>query len=170
MLKHICNYPGCTNLVDIGKCYCQVHEGCGKRRQAEYDQAVRLRRDAQYHSFYLSKEWKQMKARVKSEYHGLCLWNYYHGKIKGMEEIHHIVSIKEDWNKRMDFDNLIPLTHFAHMEIEAKYKKDKAGTQKELRSMLGQWKKEIGVGGYEKSTKQSAGNRKRPFSTQKIPK
>ena len=51
------------------------------------------------------------------------------------EDYHHVISIKDDWNKRLDEDNIIGLSHANHMTVEAKYRrsaKDKRKMQEEL--------------------------------------
>lgn len=147
MLKHICNYPGCNNLVDIGQPYCKIHAEYKSNRQQEYDRSVRLTRDAKYHGFYVSPEWEQMKRYINSKYKGLCVWSYYHGSIEPAAEIHHIEPLRTAWDKRLNVDNLIPLTHTAHMMVEAKYRKGNVAAKQELFELLEQWKREFSLRG-----------------------
>ncbi len=147
-LKHICNYPGCSRLVDISQTYCDKHTGCRSERQSEYDHNVRLRRDALLHHFYDSPEWKMTVQFINANYKGLCLWSYYHGSIAPAEEVHHIIPLRQAWERRLDVANLIPLTHANHMMVEAEYRRGNAkAMQRELFSLLERWRKEFGRGG-----------------------
>lgn len=145
-LKHICNYPGCSRLANIGTPYCPVHHSCS--RQREYDRTVRLTRDAKYHAFYVSPEWEQMKRFIHSRYKGLCLWSYYHNTMVQAAEVHHIEPLREAWEKRLLVSNLIPLSHEVHMWVESEYRKgNKTAVQRELFALLERWTREFGPGG-----------------------
>lgn len=55
------------------------------------------------------------------------------------DTVHHIVPLKEDWNRRADPDNLISLSAVSHAEIEQAYKTDeetKREMQNRLRAMI----------------------------------
>ena len=44
--------------------------------------------------------------------------------------MHHIIPLKDEWERRLDVDNLIPLTHRVHMQIEKEYREgEKARVQ-----------------------------------------
>lgn len=140
LLKHICPHLGCHEIIPITQPYCDAHVS----RHKQYDQSVRLTTDAKYHAFYVSSEWEQIKAMINNKYHGLCLWSYYQGIIVPYKAIHHIISLREEWNKRIDIDNLIPLTQDAHAMVEAEYKHNKFKMQKELFELKERWDKEFG--------------------------
>lgn len=147
-LKHICHYPGCSRLVDTSQSYCDKHTGCRSDRQREYDRSVRLKRDAQLHRFYDSPEWEYTTRFVNSRFKGLCLWSYYHGSIEPVDAVHHIMPLRQAWERRLDVSNLIPLTHANHMMVEAEYRRGNAEKmQRELFSLLERWEKEFGGGG-----------------------
>ena len=139
MLMHECPHQGCKELIPVNQPYCDKHN-----RQREYDKSIRYTTDAKLHSFYLSKEWQQVRNTIHDKYYGLCVWSYYHGEIKPYEEVHHIEPIRVDWNRRLDTDNLIPLTHRAHMLVEAEYKKgNMLSMQSELYKLIKQWEQEF---------------------------
>ena len=150
MLLHLCPATGCRELIPVTQKYCERHaylaEQQEAKRQRRYDTTVRLARDKQFHEFYLSKEWGLSKRQVTIRYHGLCLWAYYEMHlIAKADEVHHIIPLKDDWSRRHDPGNLIPLTHAAHMLVESLYRKnasEKAKTQKILFSLLKQWEAE----------------------------
>ncbi|WP_302419271.1 HNH endonuclease [Blautia marasmi] len=52
------------------------------------------------------------------------------------DTVHHIVPLKDDWNKRSDISNLMSLNHDTHSMIEQMYKKDIVRTQSLLLKML----------------------------------
>lgn len=71
------------------------------------------------------------------------LYAYYHdGKIIPATMVHHIVPISEDYTKRLDMDNLIPLSDKSHGIV---HKAMKEGREEEMiRLLLGykeKWKK-----------------------------
>ena len=49
------------------------------------------------------------------------------GIIVAADTVHHIIPLKDDWNKRIDIDNMISLSGDTHSMIEQEYKKDKDG-------------------------------------------
>ncbi len=157
MLNRFCSCPGCRTIIPIGQQYCSAHQIIGKKQEASrhtsYDKHVRLTRDKQYHNFYLSTEWERTKQHVHNIYHGLCLYSLLvEGKAVEAAHVHHIEPIKEAWSKRLDIDNLIPLSASKHNEVEAVYKTDgKLQMQVFLRSLLDRWNAEYrGVGGSKK--------------------
>lgn len=122
----------------------QAHRG--KVRQAEYNHAVRYTRDKKLHDFYNSSEWLHLKQSLINKYHGLCVYSYIveHKVIKA-NEYHHIEPIREAWDKRLDADNIIPLSATVHHGVVAQmYKEDKVKAQSYLRELLRQWDKVMG--------------------------
>lgn len=69
------------------------------------------------------------------------------GEIKHADTVHHIIPIKDDWEKRSDINNLMSLHHDTHSLIESLYKKDKQKIQKELLEMLKRFRETAGQGG-----------------------
>ncbi|NFM95395.1 HNH endonuclease, partial [Clostridium botulinum] len=60
--------------------------------------------------------------------------------------IHHIIELKEDWGKRLDRDNLIPLSDKSHKIVHRAYDrsaKDKKQMQELLRELKGKYEKEF---------------------------
>ncbi len=157
MLTKFCSWHGCKNIIPIDQQYCSAHKAAGQQqaasRHTSYDKHVRLTRDKQYHDFYLSTEWERTKRYIHNIYHGLCLYSILvEGKAVEADAVHHIEPIKEAWSKRLDIDNLIPLSASKHNEVEAVYKTEgKLQMQVFLRSLLDRWNAEYrGVGGSKK--------------------
>ena len=69
-----------------------------------------------YNAFYQSAEWRRLRTLKFSEKNGLCERCLKRGIISKGEEVHHIIPIDEDWDKRLDADNLILLCHRCHNE------------------------------------------------------
>lgn len=141
MLMHICPHQGCREIIPIQQPYCDTHVS----RHKQYDKAVRYTTDAKLHEFYVSSEWEQVKPIVANKYHGLCLWTYYHDNdITPYNAIHHIRTVRENWEYRLDINNLIPLSSEAHAQVHALYKRGKdKEIQKELNDMIEKWNKEF---------------------------
>ncbi|NFC89502.1 HNH endonuclease, partial [Clostridium botulinum] len=60
--------------------------------------------------------------------------------------IHHIIELKEDWDKRLDIDNLIPLSDKVHKIVHRTYDrsdKDKKEMQELLRELKRKYQKEF---------------------------
>lgn len=69
-----------------------------------------------FDSFYQSVEWKILRNQKFYDANGLCELCYKEGIIKEAREVHHIVPINENWNKRLNYDNLIALCPSHHQE------------------------------------------------------
>lgn len=69
-----------------------------------------------YQQFYNSKSWLDLRNRKFYDANGLCELCYKDGIVREAREIHHIVPINENWNKRLDYDNLIALCPSHHQE------------------------------------------------------
>lgn len=65
-------------------------------------------------NFYNSKEWHDLRNYKWEQTDGLCELCKKNGIIRQGKEVHHVVPIEEDWNKRFDYDNLILLCPDCH--------------------------------------------------------
>lgn len=112
---------------------------CIDRRHAEYDRFSRDKRSA---AFYHSQEWIRLSERVRIDY-GCDVYEYMTtGRIVRPDAVHHIIPLKDDWSRRLDRSNLIPLSAGNHDMIEHEYKKNKIETQKKLFEMLENFNRE----------------------------
>lgn len=145
-LKKICAYAGCNRLVDYGITYCgehkKEHEKKQKLRHNEYKQN---RQDKEEQAFYSTDAWILTRDDVKGKYKGLCLYSYYVlNEIVFCDMVHHIVELKEDWDLRLDEDNLIPLSASVHQIIHAMYRNGRREeAQRLLRDLKIRWEKEF---------------------------
>lgn len=70
-----------------------------------------------FDKFYNSKEWKSLRNQKFSDANGLCEMCYKDGIIRQGREVHHKVPIEKNWNKRLDYDNLILLCPEHHQQM-----------------------------------------------------
>ena len=97
--------------------------------------------------FYNTKEWQKLRDYIVNSYLNMSVYSYYkEGKIVTSEVVHHLVEVRENWGKRLDKFNLIPLTRKEHqivhrrMEIEG-YE----NVRLELEDMVKKFREEFGV-------------------------
>ena len=97
--------------------------------------------------FYNTKEWRNLRDKIVKAYMSMDIYEYYKtGKIVNAEVIHHLVEVREDWNKRLDKFNLIPCSRKNHQEIHLRYEVyGEEVVRKELEDMLEKFRKEFGV-------------------------
>lgn len=134
-IKKYCSYTGCRVLLDEDIRYCEKHEKQAKANRAVSDKRYsNNRKDQKEQDFYRSPTW--IKARDASiiYYYGFDIYEYYTtGLIIEADTVHHIIQIKEDWNKRIDLNNLIPLSDANHSYVHSQYNR---GNKKEMQDIL----------------------------------
>lgn len=103
---------------------------CQKNRHREYK---RYRTDDKEQAFYSSGEWTIIKNKVKDKFEGIDIYSYYvFGVLEYGQTAHHIETLKDNWDRRLDIDNLIYLTESNHQKIHKAMKQNK----KEIMCML----------------------------------
>lgn len=151
-----CSFHGCNKILRDSLKYCDYHQvKYGNEQKERYKEYKRRRLKDKFQvkaqSFYNSMEWERIKNAIKASLFHIDIFEYYlTGRIVEGEDVHHIIEIDEDWNSRLDINNLIYLTHKNHMRIHSKYnksKKDKEKAQKILLGLLVQFEKEFNPGG-----------------------
>ena len=96
-----CKIYSCRELTRVS--YCLTHAD-GKQQEAKYyNKHVR---DKQSTSFYKSREWKQTRQLVLMRDNHLCQSCLKQDRVVPAVMVHHIVELKQDWNKRLDLNNL----------------------------------------------------------------
>lgn len=146
-LKKLC--PKCKRVIEVNQRYCDSCQLTAdtdyKNRQREYDQTTRRSKDnKQFDAFYKSGDWSRLRNYTISWYNDFDVYEWYTtGKFVEAQTVHHIVEIKEDWNKRFEFSNLIPMTLKNHSKIHLLYLRNKFVYQKMLMDMLSRFKKEF---------------------------
>lgn len=142
-LKKLCR---CGKLIDYGEKHCEQCKPKVEQERAErhryYDA---YQRDKKAATFYNNPEWKKAREYVLAKYKGLDLYAFFiEKKIVYAGTVHHIEELRENWNRRLDITNLIPLSSGNHTRIHKMYEKDKKGTQRLLFSLLDRWREEYG--------------------------
>jgi len=95
-------------------CRCgQIAGQCSCRKRDQVNGKTTTQRGYGYDWQKLSKAY-----RVAHPMCSLCLDK---GKITAVEHVHHIVPIRVDRSRRLDWDNLMSLCEPCHKEIEAKH-------------------------------------------------
>lgn len=118
---------------------------CQKERHREYD---RYSRDNKSKKFYDSVEWQRSRENVLELDQYIDVYMYMtEGVMIRADTVHHIIPLRDDWNKRNDPDNLMSLNHDTHSKIEQLYKADKEKMQIELQEMLTEYRKLVRQGG-----------------------
>lgn len=109
---------------------------CVRVRHRDYD---RLQRDRKSKSFYDSAEWRKVREEVLAR-DGVDLWLYTtKGIVEAADTVHHIIPLRENWERRCDPSNLISLSDRTHSEIEAAYKTaEKTELQRQLMEIVRQ--------------------------------
>lgn len=69
------------------------------------------------------------------------------GIVIAADMVHHIVPLKDDWNKRIDIDNMMSLSSDTHSMIEQMYKKNKGEMIRKLQEMLKEYRGQREDGG-----------------------
>lgn len=143
----------CGALIPQGIRVCEKcaagKQAYGMSRHMEYNT---FRRDKKAADFYISTEWRRLRELILSKYDGLDPYAYtVQRRVITADIVHHITELNDDWNRRLDPLNLIPLSAGNHGIISALYKRDNATklqTQKLLYSIIRErWEE---VGGIEK--------------------
>lgn len=110
--KRKCNKINCNELIDFKETYCNKHKELINQSNKDYER-YRTERDKTYIKFYQSREWKNTRKSVMLE-DGLCQECLRQGYYKQADVVDHIIELKDDWDKRLDKDNLEPLCHSCH--------------------------------------------------------
>jgi len=73
-----------------------------------------LNYNEKFAGFYNTAKWLALREQKFNDANGLCEKCLAKGIIKEAKEIHHIIPIEKNWNKRLDYNNLIALCKECH--------------------------------------------------------
>lgn len=131
--------PRCRRIIDARQKHCAECEGFYKSRQKDYDNETRNKK---HDTFYKSKEWVLIRENVLSQYDYLDVYELIvNGKIVGANTVHHIIELNEDFGRRLDLDNLIPISQATHMMVHSMYRSDRRAMQDVLRWCMSEYNK-----------------------------
>jgi vacuolar-type H+-ATPase catalytic subunit A/Vma1 len=125
---------GCHKLINFTETYCDEHKHDPKERYKTYDN---LRRNKKTAMFYNSDEWIKTREVIQNKFSHVDVYAYYVNKeIIPATLVHHIHEVKEQWDKRLNIDNLIPVSDMSHQIIHAAYKESKESKVKMQRLLI----------------------------------
>lgn len=103
-----CAYPGCPELTE-GR-YCDKHK---KEESKNYE---RFKRDKRHGKNY-GRKWKELRTKYVKE-HPFCEECYKNGRLVPVEEVHHIIPLRE--GGKHSEENLISLCRSCHARKHSK--------------------------------------------------
>lgn len=114
---------------------------CEKRRHKEYDQV----KDKKLKAFYSSSSWQMTRKQAIERYNHLDIISYFEDeRIEYGETVHHIMPVKDDWERRYELDNLIYLTEQHHQRVHEEMRAGRYDdVQQYLYSLVAKWKEEM---------------------------
>lgn len=106
-----CLHPSCRQLIPFTDGYCKKHNP-----SQEYNR-TRAKRDPEYLKFYKSKAWigARKNALIRDDY--LCVSCLNTGLYTTAQLVHHKVEVRDDFEKRLDPENLESLCESCHQKI-----------------------------------------------------
>jgi len=108
-----CREFGCSKLTR--ETYCEIHKHTGEKIAQEKNQQYNMyNRPKHIDGFYKSTQWVQVRALALVRDNYLCQRCLKSGILQKAQVVHHLVEVKEDWNRRLDVDNLECLCHKCH--------------------------------------------------------
>lgn len=135
MFKKICR---CGKIIpqDIPRCS-ECEAKLTNRNRQGYKDYKNKRTDIKEQKFYSksNQAWTITKEAVKARDKGLCLLCDSKGDDGYVDDVHHIIELKEDWSRRFDMSNLICLCKRCHFYVHKKYRKD-SKSKKEMQDKL----------------------------------
>lgn len=137
----------CGKKILIEEKYCnKCKEEIEKSNRKRYKRYKDNRTDIKEQQFYNSSEWKSKREYILGKYSYIDIYAYYtEGVIIPADTIHHIVELKDNWDKRLDSFNLLCCSKESHQEIHKKYKDNKSKIIKELNEMLEKFREEFEI-------------------------
>lgn len=114
-----CNKPGCSQLTRAG--YCEQHKTTKADNHRYYD---KYQRNKKHDRFYHSATWKRARDLIRIRDNGLCVECLNDKRITVGTIVDHIIPIKQNWNKRLDEDNLQLLCQSCHNKKTSSERKE----------------------------------------------
>lgn len=135
MLYHKCR---CGKNIPQEQKLCANCEKTNKSRHTEYDKKYRNKENA---NVYSGKTWRtKVRPHIMQIYQGFDLYLMCKAhRLVNADMVHHIIEVSEDYSKRYEFSNLIPLTNKTHAFISKIYEQGgepKRRLQRELSEMV----------------------------------
>lgn len=115
----------CHAVIPQGQTYCaRCAPICAEQNDRSRAQRARQysgERDARSARFYKSKSWRMLRDKKLSDAGYLCEVCREKGITKIAEDVHHKEPIKENWEKRLDYDNLQAVCVSCHNKLDKRF-------------------------------------------------
>ena len=92
-------------------------EECQKEHNKLINKRNEKYRNEDKAAFYRSYIWRQLREQVLKDNNYICAMCKSKGIVSLATEVHHIEHLSMNWEKRLDYDNLIPLCYDCHHKI-----------------------------------------------------
>lgn len=102
-----CAYPGCGRLALEGVSYCEDHKPIIDKQYQIYSRPVDINKK-------YGRAWKRIRDRYVQS-HPLCEQCLKEGRVKPVEEVHHILPLSKGGTHRMN--NLMSLCQSCHTKM-----------------------------------------------------
>jgi len=142
-------YRKCTvcgrKVLDGTLCKCEEQ----KKKDSYKDYKRRRMLDKQEkdrQQFYSSSAWLRLSENIKNHFFGLCIICWFKGLIQESEYTHHVETIKDRFDLKLDEKNLVPLCHCCHKKVHRmmdKSDKDKINIQNAIRNLIQKFDEEF---------------------------
>lgn len=108
----------CGAVIPLGETYCDKCRPVEKvtREELQVDDSEEM--SAKVKSFYKSKQWRMFRKGILARDKYLCVACAANGRLSVASDVHHIVRVKQDWNKRFDPSNCISLCKECHNKAD----------------------------------------------------
>lgn len=150
MPKKLCNFSGCHNIIAGNEKYCDEHKivmDQYRKQKFKHRRSKMNFIENKLDRFYSTKNWEKIKDIVKIKQFKFDIYDYMtKGIINYAQRYHHIIELREDFQRGLDPSNIIGLTERNHQIIHGLYNKNeqiKKETQTFLFKILEDFYKQI---------------------------
>lgn len=105
-----CLRSNCRQLIprNSNSAYCEKHF---KETRKSYN---KYHRSEEVQAFYNSRQWRRFSRTVLKEHHFLCKYKDCNNTA---DTVHHIIEVTEDWSKRFERSNCMPICRSCHNKV-----------------------------------------------------
>lgn len=140
----------CNTKIPYGTTRCEECDSRFKEESNKRNNKNRYIRDKanySYRLFYSSNDWFKKREEIYKLYEGHCVICRALGRYTVGQDVHHIIPLLKDFDKRLENDNLILVCSLCHQDIHRnnidneiklnKYIKQKINSDKFTKKLLG---------------------------------
>lgn len=116
--KKKCNKPICQTLINFDEKYCIKHKDVEDKNKYErnkrYNKEVRYSKDNMHiATFYTTSQWRNAR-NIKLSESPLCQRCLTNGYVTQAKIVHHIIEVRDDWERRLEHENLESICQACH--------------------------------------------------------